>query len=294
MFDITSIKEVYSNGFGKFLFVLLVALFTVFAEKMVRKGLNNYFKKASKIIKVDVTQFTVFKHFMSALIYVIGFGAAIYAIPSLKTLSVSLFAGAGVLAIIVGFASQKAFSNIIAGIFIAIFKPFRVGDIIKFGDKIGVVEDITLRHTVVRNFENRRYIIPNSTISDETIENFNIGEEKTCRYLEFGISYDSDIGKAMKIIQEEAMKHPDFFDNRSSDDKKNKVPAVVVRVLGFGDSSVNLRGWAWARDPGAAFRMGCDLNKIIKERFDREGIEIPFPYRTVVMKQKKRAKGKKK
>ncbi|MBU0471361.1 MAG: mechanosensitive ion channel family protein [Nanoarchaeota archaeon] len=282
------LEKMFSNGFGRFIAVILVLIFTFVFERIFRKLLGKSFDRSSKLIKVDKTQYTVLKHFLSGLIYVIGFGVAIYMIPSLRSLSVSIFAGAGVLAVIIGFASQKAFANIISGIFIAIFKPFRVGDTIKFSDRIGVVEDITLRHTVIRNFENKRFIVPNAIISDETIENYNIGDEKVCRYVEFGISYDSNIDNAMKIMQQEALKHPDFLDNRSKEDVSNGVPPVTVRVLGFGDSSVNLRAWVWAKNSGAAFRLGTDLNKSIKERFDKEGIEIPFPYRTIVFKEKKK------
>ena len=61
---------------------------------------------------------------------------------------------------------------------------------------------------------------------------------------------------------------------------------VTVRVLGFGDSSVNIRAWVWGKDAPTVFKMVCDLNKFIKTRFDAEGIEIPFPYRTIVFKNK--------
>ena len=84
---------------------------------------------------------------------------------------------------------------------------------------------------------------------------------------------------------EESEKHPNCIDHRSEEEKKNKDPIVRVRVLGFGDSSVNLRAWVWAEDAGKGFVMACDLNKIIKESFDKEGIEIPFPYRTIVYKK---------
>lgn len=273
--------------------IIIIFFLTFVVERTLRYIVGKAFEHHSKLLKVDHTQFVVFKHLVSFIIYMVGIGLAIFLIPSLKAIAVSLFAGAGILAIILGFASQQAFSNIISGLFIAIFQPFRVGDIIKIGDKLGVVEDITLRHTIIRNFENRRFVIPNSKISEDTIENFNLNEDKTCRYVEFGISYGSDIGKAMKIMQEESMKHPEFMDNRSEEDKKNGQHPVTVRVLGFGDSSVNLRAWVWAKDPGAAFRLGTDLNKIIKERFDKEGIEIPFPYRTVVFKKDIEKKPKK-
>ncbi|MFH1642252.1 MAG: mechanosensitive ion channel family protein [Nanoarchaeota archaeon] len=275
-----------NNGLGKFLLVVLIGVITVILERIVRRLVDKSFKKSSKFIKVDPTQYAILKHFLSALIYLIGIGSAIYAIPQLRAISISLFAGAGVLAVIVGFASQQAFSNIVSGIFIAIFKPFRVGDRIKIGNEVsGIVEDITLRHTVIKNFENKRLIIPNTKISEQTIENASVGDEKICKFVEFGISYDSDINTAMNIMKQETEKHPKILDNRTDEERKNKEPKVVVRVIGFSDSSVNIRAWAWARNPSDAFVMGCDLNKSIKERFDKEGIEIPFPYRTIVYKK---------
>jgi small conductance mechanosensitive channel len=283
----TQVLEFLKTGLGKPILIIIILISTLIIERIVRKLLHNAFEKSSKFMKVDHTQYAVLKHITSAVIYVVGIGVAIFMIPSLKALSISLFAGAGVLAIIIGFASQAAFANIVSGIFIAIFKPFRVGDTIQFGsnsDKRGVVEDITLRHTVIRNFENKRFVVPNSIISGEIVENYNLGDDKICRFVDFGISYDSDINKAMKIMREEAMKHPLHIDNRKKDEIDRGIPTVVIRTIGFSDSSVNLRAWVWAKDPPSAYEMGCDLNKSIKEKFDKEGIEIPFPYRTIVYK----------
>ena len=286
MITFNEIWDIVKIQSSKILLVAGILLITFVIARIVRRIINRSLERSSKFIKIDPTHFALLRHVISALIYIIGIGVAIYVIPSLRNLSISLFAGAGVLAIVLGFASQKAFSNIISGLFIAIFKPFRVGDVIKFSDRTGVVEDITLRQTVVRNFENKRFIVPNSIISDQIIENYNIGDEKVCRYVDFGISYDSNINKAMKIMQQEAKKHPEFLDVRTEKEKEEKKPIVAVRVMGFGDSSVNLRAWVWAKDPMTAFRLGTDLNKSIKERFDKSGIEIPFPYRTVVFKGK--------
>jgi small-conductance mechanosensitive channel len=68
-------------------------------------------------------------------------------------------------------------------------------------------------------------------------------------------------------------------------EKTQKEELVKVRIIGFGDYSVNIRAWVWAKDYTTGFNMICDLNKLIKERFDKEGIEIPFPYRTIVHKE---------
>lgn len=266
------------------LFTIIIA--TVIVQKIVLKIISKSFKKSSKYLKVDETNFLFFKHVISAIIYLIGIGLIIYSIPSFRELSISLFAGAGILAIVVGFASQQALSNIVSGIFITIFKPFRIGDRITIGTNLtGNVEDINLRHTVIKNFENKRIIVPNSVISNETIENASISDEKICRHVEFQISYDSDLNKAMKIMQKQALKHPLHIDNRDKKEKEENVPEVKVRVIGFADSGVKLKAWVWAENPPDAFVMGCDLNKSIKEEFDKQGIEIPYPYRTIVYKK---------
>ena len=266
--------------------VLIILTITFLAVLFIRKVIDKFFKLSSTHLNTDPTKYKFLQHFLSGVITIIGIGIAIYIIPSLRALSYSLFASAGILAVIIGFASQAAFSNIISGIFIVIFKPFRVNDRIQIGDLYsGIVEDITLRHTVIRNFENRMIVIPNSKISDETIINSNLIEDKICKFINIGISYDSNIDNAISIIQDEVMKHPDYFDNRTEEQIEKGEHPVIVRVIGFGDSSVNLRAYIWALDPPTAWIMGCDLNKSIKERFDKEGIEIPYPYRTIVYKK---------
>jgi small-conductance mechanosensitive channel len=128
-------------------------------------------------------------------------------------------------------------------------------------------------------------IIPNSIISSEKIENSSIEDEKICKFIEYGISYDSDMKKALKILEEEALKHPLHIDNRTKEEKKKKEPIVKTIVSSLGDSSVNIRAFVWTKNAIDAFNLSCDLNRIIKERFDKEGIDIPFPHRTIVFKK---------
>ncbi len=264
-----------------------IILMAFIVTKVFRGLMQRYFEKSSAILRVDITRYKFFKNAVSFIIILVALIIIFHTIPELRALGVTLFAGAGILAIIIGFASQAAFANIISGLFIVTSKPFRVGDYIKITDEFfGTVEDITLRHTVIRNNENRRIIIPNSVINNQTIINSNIIDEKVCSLIELGISYDSSIDLAIRIIQDEVMKHPLFVDNRTDEQKAANEPQVVVRVMGFGESSVNLRAYAWAGTSFDAFVLRTDLFKLIKQRFDREGIEIPFPYRTIVMKEK--------
>lgn len=289
MVSLSGITDVTNMSLRSLIIILFIILFTFFINRLIISAMRRYFKRESRSLKVDPTKYRFLRHLLTAAIYIAGFSLVIYMIPSLRTVAISLFAGAGILAVIVGFASQAAFANIVNGVFIVIFKPFRVGDRVAIGpDVTGVVEDITLRHTVIRTYEHRRVIIPNSVISNEKIENADLGDSKVCKFVDFGISYDSDVDLAKRIMQEEAQKHPKCIDNRTAAEKKEKKPKVRVRVLGMGDSSVNLRAWVWAKDASDAFVAGCDLYESIKKRFDEEGVEIPFPYRTVVMKQAKK------
>jgi small conductance mechanosensitive channel len=270
---------------------LIIIASTVVASVLLvfilRKLLTLFIKRSSTHLKVNPTNYKFLKNAVSFIIFSTAAIFIIYTIPAFRSLGTTLFAGAGIFAAILGFASQQAFSNIISGIFVVIFKPFSVGDMVDLGEnKVGIVEDITLRHTIIRDFQNRRIIIPNSVISGETLVNSHITDEKILRHIDYGISYDSNIDKAIAIIQEEAMKHKNFLDNRSEEDIKNGVAPVSVRLVRFDDSSVVLRAYVWSGNPGLSWDLYCDLNKSVKERFDKEGIEIPFPYRTVVFKNK--------
>ncbi len=270
---------------------LQIGLFTgiIIATVIVAYIVNRFFvrliRRSTEVMNSDPTNYQFLRHASSGLIYIVGFSVAIYSLPALRTLASSLLAGAGILAVAVGFASQHALGNVISGIFIVVFKPFRVHDRLKLREFIGVVEDITLRHTVIRDFENKRIIIPNTVISNEIIVNSDFVEDKICKWIDVGISYDSDIDKAKIIIEEEVMKHPLHVDPRTEEQVTNGEPEVPVRVILLGEYSVNLRAWAWAMNSPNGFVLSCDLLESIKKRFDSEGIEIPFPHRTLVYKK---------
>ncbi|GIV35127.1 MAG: mechanosensitive ion channel protein MscS [Chitinophagales bacterium] len=277
-------REYWKQHFSTVLQIVIILAITYIVNRVVGFLFRRFIRRAS-YSNTGVTKLQFFRHFITAAIYIMGGAIAMHTIPALRALSVSIFAGAGILAAIAGFASQQAFSNVVSGMFIVLFQPYRVNDRIRVGSLFeGIVEDITLRHTVIRNMRNERVVIPNSVISNETIINSSIRDMRVCEFIEIGISYDSDIDLAMKIMQEEAMKHPFSMDVRSAADIEKGIPVVDVRLIGFGDSSVNLRAYVWAENWLNGFYMRTDLFKSIKERFDREGVEIPFPYRTLVFK----------
>ena len=276
-----------THNFKLVLYLGLLAVITIVAAAST----NMWFKRSiqRKIVNQhDPTSLKFLRYVAVIAIYFIGILFGLLAFPSLKGVAQTALGGAGVIAIIAGVASQEALANLVGGVFIISFKPFRVGDLIKVTDAmVGTVTDITLRHTVIRNFENKMIVIPNSIINKEKLINYDLGELKCCERIEIGISYDSDIDLAKKIMQEECENHPLIFDNRSPLEKENGYPIVKTAVVALNDFSVTIRAWAWGKEFADCFELKIAVLESIKKRFDKEDIEIPFPYRTIVMKEKK-------
>jgi small-conductance mechanosensitive channel len=163
-----------------------------------------------------------------------------------------------------------------------------VEDLVTIKDEYGRITDITLRHTVVRTWDNRRLIIPNSVISEDAIINWSIEDPTVNWPIDIGISYDADIDKARQIMIYEARKHSNtmtFSQIKKYHPDMKKEEVVTVRVRELGDFAVILRLLIWVDDRDIAYDTGCDIREAIKKRFDAEGIEIPFPYRTIVYKK---------
>ena len=261
------------------IYILLLAL--VYLERRLFKRVINRREKYS----ADKTNLIFLRNIVIYTTYTIGFLSIFDQIPGLQQLSKTLLTGAGILAAAVGFGSQQAISNIVSGVFMVLFKPFRIGDQIDLGgENKGTVVDISLRHTTIRNSENKMIIVPNNVLNNQSIVNSSI-LNSSCTFVIVGVSYRSDVNRAMAIMQEEALKHPLLIDQRTKADKDKGAPQVVVRVIDWVNSAVNLRATIWAANADNAFVMKCDLLKSIKERFDQESIEIPSPYTTVVLKK---------
>jgi small-conductance mechanosensitive channel len=231
---------------------------------------------------LDTTILNFAQRLITVVIYGTGIGASLTHIPELKIVGHSLLTGAGILTVVGGLASQQVLGNIVSGFMIIFFRPFRIGDKITLsGNYTGIVEDITLRETIIRDFENNRVIIPNSQISSQVIINTNHTDNRVCTFIEVGVGYSSDLNLAMTIMTEEISGHPLLIDQRTEEQKRDSIPVVVVRLTSLGDSAITLKAWAWAENSGNGFILQCDSYANIKRRFDQAGIDIPFPQTTI-------------
>ncbi len=175
-------------------------------------------------------------------------------------------AAAGTLAI--GFAMKDIIQNFVSGVFIYTEKPFKIGDWIEWDGNSGVVEEISLRVTRVRTFDNELLTVPNSKLTDNVLKNPVAKDKLRLKFL-FGIAYEDDINKAAKIIVKEARKHDEILDE----------PEPSVRLTELADSYVGLQSRFWISDPSRSdfIKVKSDYVKSVKESFDEHGIEIPFP-----------------
>lgn len=286
-----SVKDFFKFDTGEVVAVIIFAAIVLVVTIVLARLIDHFFKKTIQRLKVlgntSTMVVSLLRYVVLGVVYFAGIMMIVDNIPPLNNMVNKLLTGSGIVALVVGLASQEAVGNIVGGFMILTFKPFVIGDSIRYIDKniIGTVEDITLRHTTIRTPENKRVIVPNGTINKEVIENANYLEDKVCVFLDVGIAYEADIQLAMDIMLREVMSHPDYYDNRTDEERENGAPPVVIRVVELTDSAVRLRAWLWAKDNNTAFAMKCDLLRSIKTSFDRDGVDIPYPHMVVVDKK---------
>jgi small-conductance mechanosensitive channel len=199
-------------------------------------------------------------------------GLAIVVISTLNELGFSLaplLGAAGVLGIAVGFASQTSVSNLISGIFLIAERPFVVDDLIEVGGVTGFVLSIDSISVKLRTFDNKMVRIPNETMVKSQVTNIT---RFPIRRLDVrvGVAYKEDVAKVREILLDVANKNPLSL----------MEPQPIVVFEGFGDSSINFLVGVWTtRQNFLAVKNGIQTE--IKARLDAEGIEIPFPHRTL-------------
>ena len=181
----------------------------------------------------------------------------------------AILGAAGVAGIAVGFAAQTSLSNIISGFFMIGERPFELGDIIEVDGIAGTVDTIGLLALTLRTFDNRSVRIPNETLVKTQL--INVTRHPIRRFnLDIGVAYDENIGHVLKVMQEVAEANLQSLNE----------PDPLIIFTGFGDSSLNflLGAWCVQEDYGT---LRNTLPRELKERFDKENIEIPFPHMTL-------------
>jgi small conductance mechanosensitive channel len=227
----------------------------------VRKGL-------SRSGRIDATLVTFFS---SMAKYVVLAVTIIAVLNQFGVETTSLVAVLGAAGLAIGLALQGTLSNVAAGVMLLIFRPFKVDDFVEVAGHAATVTELNLFFTVMATPDNVRIVVPNSQIWGGSLKNYSANPTRRVDFV-FGIAYDADIDKAFAAIRGVL----------EADGRVHKDPELFLAVGNLGDSSVDITVRAWV-DAANYWPVKFDATKAIKERFDAEGVGIPFPTRTVHM-----------
>lgn len=181
----------------------------------------------------------------------------------------AILGAAGIFGVAIGFASQTSISNIISGIFLISEKPFVISDLVEVNGNVGVVESIDLLSIKLKTFDGRFVRIPNESMIKNDVINLTRYDIRRAQIV-VGVAYKEDIRKVMDILKDIADNMPDAL----------KDPAPLLLLNEFGSSSINISFGVWTSTSNV-YNMKTQLILAVKERFDQEGIEIPFPHLSI-------------
>ena len=217
--------------------------------------------------EIDDTLFTFLGSLAQYLILAL---AIIFVLNRFGIQTTSLVALLGAAGLAIGLALQGTLSNIAAGVMLVAFRPFKLKQFVELAGYSGTVKQITLFTTEISTLDNVQITIPNGQVWDSAIKNYSAYDTRMVD-LTIGVGYSADLKLAEKVMTEIV----------ETDSRSHTAPAPFIKVTNLGESSVDfkVRVWCVASD---YWNLKCDLTRAIKDRFDEEGIEIPFPTRTLI------------
>lgn len=272
---ISDLPEVYRYIF-KALFILISATAAI---KIGASVIDSLFAMKFKRVPVDESRMRTLAGLLkSVLRYTVYFIAAVVMLDTFGVKTSSIIAAAGIGGLAIGFGAQNLVKDVISGFFIIFEDYFQIGDYVETAGVSGVVEEMGLRTTKLRDFGGQLHIIPNGEITRVT--NHSRGNLRAL--VNVRVSYEEDLNRVIKILEEVAE------EVRQKRDDIVEGP-TVLGVSDFGPSEAVITIWARTL-PMQQWSVERELRKAIKERFDREGIEIPYPRMIVIDEKNKGAK----
>lgn len=250
---------------------IVAALLILVVGLWLAKKLTSLFRDVLTKREIEPTLVGFFSNILYGAIVVFTGIAAIGKLGVETTSFAAVIAAAG---LAIGLALQGSLSNFAAGVLLILFKPFKAGNFVKVGSELGSVVGVGLLYTELKSPENIKIVMPNSQIMSSPITNYSANDTRRVDMV-FGVGYGDDLNKAKEIL--EAM--------LAADERVLNDPEPFVAVGNLGESSVDFLVRPWTRSADF-WQFKCDFTKAVKERFDAEGISIPFPQRDVHLFQK--------
>lgn len=237
-----------------------------------------------RVVKKNNNLHTRFLVQMARFIIVVGaIVNGVGVVSDTMSLGTLFFRSSALAVAIIGFAAQPVIADLISGYLISLNKPFEIGDRVEVeGQDTGTVEDITLRHTVLHTYDGIRLIIPNSQMNSKVIKNLSYKLDKRCIPVEYSVSYDTDIPKAMDLIRDCVVACPYTLDVERNGIREDSGPVYFTK---FGESALVLQTTVFINKTTDAMVVKTDLNVRVLKAFRAHGIEIPYNFINVVNRE---------
>ncbi len=274
-------KDFLDKYLDKFISIVVIVAIIVVVNRVLDELINRTIRIKRK---KNVTTLLMFiKRIKKLILYSLMVLLCLEQFDAFHKFSITVLSGLGIGSVVLGLAAQESMKNFFGSLALVIGDAYEVGDFIECSMQgvSGTVEDITMRHTIIRTINNRRVIIPNCQMNSYIIENFNYKDNENLNLVDYSISYEADIDKAISIIKDEMKKL--YRPSKKGINKDVEFPKV--RVASWNDSSISLRAWVWGKDNSDVYDNMYKLNYVIKKRFDEENIEIPYPHVVVTNKK---------
>lgn len=276
-FDLSILDNVFAR-----IVLVLVGVFVIrmivnkFLGRIIERIIqSHHYKSKHEERQREDTLTAIFRTVVTVVLLII---AAILILQEFGVNIAAIATGAGLLGIVVGFGAQSMIKDFLSGLFIILENQYRIGDVVTVGGHSGIVEHVSIRMTKLRDLDGSVYFVPNGEIT--TVQNMTL--EYSGVIVDVGVSYDTDLGEAERVINEvgqELAKDPEWEDRIIE-------PIEFLRVDSFGDSSVNLKAIGKVT-PIEQWNVASEYRKRLKKAFERAKIEIPFPQRVIHTPSKK-------
>lgn len=254
-----------NHFWGAFAIGMIFLLFGLVLSWLLRRALATLIDHDPSE-RIDRMTIGFIQHLATFIMWIVLALLFCHAVPSLNKLTTSLLAGVSIVSVVIGFAAQSTLGNLVSGISLVIYKPFRRGDRLQLttpaGLETGIVEELSLGYTVLRTSDNRRIVLSNGTIANQIMLNLSTADLRGMMSLTVTIGYTSDIDKARAILLELAQAHQGITE------------VAGCQVTNLSGSRVDLSLRAWCTDAATCQSVEYDLLEQIKRRFDEAGIAI--------------------
>src|SRR3989344_3663857 len=269
-------NENFSAYSSKILTIIIILVIGYIAIKIITKLIARFFDR----VDFDRGVETFIENASKVILWIV---LLIILLSNLGVNVTGLLAGLGIMGIIVGFALQDTLGNLASGVFILFHKPFCVGDTVNIAGIVGTVDKVGISACEFTSPDKVKITIPNRKIWGDVIQNYTSNPTRTLFNLDVGISYGSDISKAIKVIKDILGEDKRVY--------KDPEPQIVIKSLGDSAIIITARPTVSNSDYWPVY---FDSIRKIKEEFDRNGIEIPFPQREVWLREESMGEGMKK